>query len=124
MPDSVWPGCTVTDWGATRTGGSALITGAGPSRRGPQAASSKANAAAVAAASVKPFPQTFRIFPSARPPTRKKPDIWHAKPESCQALAAASPRQPGDERYKSHQTEVFGRKPMIMAANTHELLIP
>src|SRR5215469_5333244 len=121
MPDNVWPGRTLTDSGSTGAAASPLTTGAGPSGRAPQAVNSRA--AAVTAVPANPFPRIFRIFPSARPPTRKKADIWYAKPESCQAMASASPRQPGDERHKSHKTEVFCRKAVILTANAHELLI-
>jgi hypothetical protein len=38
-------------------------------------------------------------------------------------MATTSPRQPGDERHKSHKTKVFRRKPMIMTANAEQLLI-
>jgi hypothetical protein len=38
-------------------------------------------------------------------------------------MAAAFPRQPGDQRHKPHETKVLCRKPMLMTANAHEVLI-
>jgi hypothetical protein len=38
-------------------------------------------------------------------------------------MAAAPPRQTGNERHKPHKTQVFCRKSMIMTANADKLLI-
>src|SRR6516162_7887415 len=98
MPDRVWPDRTATRSGSGVAAGSPLTTGAGPSVRGPQAAISNVTATtrATAPASRHPLALTFRIFPPARPTTRKQLPLVGLQPNhfKMRPRFAAAVRRP------------------------------
>src|SRR5690349_16333405 len=62
-------------------------------------------------------------LPLHAPRRAKSSAIWYAKAALCQALVRLAAREPGDERDEPNETEIFGQKAFVFAANTHQLLV-
>src|SRR5260370_8930362 len=107
------------------TGAGPPTTGPGPSSRGAQAARAPPSTTTNQDPDPKPRRAPIRIviFPRHAPRRARTSPIWYPKAESCQALLRGPPRQPGDERDEPNETEIFGRKPVVFAADADQLLV-
>src|SRR5437660_12698128 len=120
MSEQVCPRWTVIVCRPRPTGAAPPSTGAGPSTRGAQAARAHPSTKSQDA-DPKPRGATIRIV--IFPRRARTSAIWYAKAESCQVLVHMPPRQAGDERDKTDETEILGQKAVAFPADAHQLLV-